>query len=350
MLIEKRRWFVRVITCTVISVSLLGLGIFKAPIKQNNSSVSSQLGVKNATAFISNDEKQSISFTDASFNPRITYPWRGDPSCQHFTIQMAQRNSLSKWALTSFPGSGVTWLRQMIESLTGIYTGSIHKGDPLPFRDHNEDNMGITDDPFCGCTIIDKDHEATEGVYKRKFYLQRLKDYSNIINTTYNYRGILLLRNPMDVVFAHQNHLLVGKFNEAPEDAFRGPIWDELVDAVAFAWADHAIRWIKQMKQGTAIFYENFLGDNAQHELERLLNAMNFKPQHLDPERMRCLLIHRNQSEYKRSNKTRFVLEEGHRQKLLQSIHTVQRSLRQRKWPQLPVSLYDMHFPPEEKF
>lgn len=35
--------------------------------------------------------------------------------------------------------------------------------------------MGITDDPFCGCTIIDKDHEATEGVYKRKFYLQRLK-------------------------------------------------------------------------------------------------------------------------------------------------------------------------------
>lgn len=88
MLIEKRRWFVRVITCTVISVSLLGLGIFKAPIKQNNSSVSSQLGVKNATAFISNDEKQSISHIDASYNPRITYPWRGDPSCQHFTIQV----------------------------------------------------------------------------------------------------------------------------------------------------------------------------------------------------------------------------------------------------------------------
>ncbi|XP_057371251.1 sialate:O-sulfotransferase 1-like [Daphnia carinata] len=334
----------------MISVSLFGLGIYLAPIKPQYRLAPFQLSAKNATAFISNDEKQSIASIRTSLNPRITYPWKGDPSCQHITIQMAQRDSLPKWALTSFPGSGVTWLRQMIESLTGIYTGSVHKGDPLPFRDNNKNYMGITDNPFCGCTIIDKDHEATAGVYKRKYYLQLLQDYSNIINTTYNYRGILLLRNPMDVVFAHQNHLLVGKFDVAPVNAFRGPVWDELVDAVAFAWSDHAIRWIEQMKQGTAIFYEHFLGDNAQHELERLLDAMNYNPQLLDPERMRCLLAHRNQSEYKRSNKTRFVLEEHHRQMLLQSIHAVQRSLRQRKWPQLPVSLYDMHLPAEEKF
>lgn len=49
---------------------------------------------------------------------------------------MAERNSLPKWALTSFPGSGVTWTRQMIEGLTGIYTGSVHVGDPLPFREN----------------------------------------------------------------------------------------------------------------------------------------------------------------------------------------------------------------------
>lgn len=109
----------------------------------------------------------------------------------------------------------------------------------------------------------------------------------------------------MDVVFSHQNHLLVGKFNVAPVEAFRGPEWDELVDTVAFAWADHAVRWIEHMKQGTAIFYENFLGDNAEHELQRLLNAMDFHPSPVDPDRMRCVLVHRNQSEYKRSKKTR---------------------------------------------
>ena len=39
------------------------------------------------------------------------------------------------------------------------------------------DQLGITDDPFCGCTIIDKDHEATitvEGMedYFRLLYLK----------------------------------------------------------------------------------------------------------------------------------------------------------------------------------
>ena len=57
---------------------------------------------------------------------------------------MEERNSLPKWALTSFPGSGVTWTRQMIEGLTGIYTGSVHVGDPLPFReDRNLKNINI---------------------------------------------------------------------------------------------------------------------------------------------------------------------------------------------------------------
>ncbi|EFX88990.1 hypothetical protein DAPPUDRAFT_233913 [Daphnia pulex] len=222
---------------------------------------------------------------------------------------MAKRNSLPKWALTSFPGSGVTWTRQMIEGLTGIYTGSVHVRDPLPYREDNEENMGITDNPFCGCTLIDKDHEATSGIFERKQYLELLhvKEYSQIINVTYNYRGVLLLRNPMDVVFAHQNHLLVGKFNTAPTEAFRGPEWDELVETVAYAWANHAIRWIEQIKQGTVIFYENLLGDDAQLELERLLDSMDFQPRPVDTNRMRCTLAHRDKSEYKRSNKTRLT-------------------------------------------
>ncbi len=48
--------------------------------------------------------------------------------------QLAERDSLPKWALTSFPGSGVTWTRQMIEGITGIYTGSVHEQDPSPVQ------------------------------------------------------------------------------------------------------------------------------------------------------------------------------------------------------------------------
>ena len=71
------------------------------------------------------------------FDRKPSYPWKGDPKCQHFVvqvclskfqlifpplfiwikwiIQLAERDSLPKWALTSFPGSGVTWTRQLIE-------------------------------------------------------------------------------------------------------------------------------------------------------------------------------------------------------------------------------------------
>ena len=48
-------------------------------------------------------------------------------------MQYADINSLTKWPLTSFPGSGVTWTRQIIEGVTGIYTGSWHLSDPSPF-------------------------------------------------------------------------------------------------------------------------------------------------------------------------------------------------------------------------
>ena len=32
---------------------------------------------------------------------------------------------------------------------------------------------------------------------------------------------------------------------------------------VAYAWADHAIRWIEQAKRDTVLFYEKLLDDGA---------------------------------------------------------------------------------------
>ncbi|XP_057371252.1 sialate:O-sulfotransferase 1-like [Daphnia carinata] len=277
----------------------------------------------------------------------VSYPWKDDPTCKKFTVQLAERDSLPKWALTSFPGSGVTWTRQMIEGITGIYTGSIHEQDPPPVQLEGVgfDQLGIRDDPFCGCTIIDKDHEATITVdgmvdYFRLLYIE---GYSDILRKVYDYRGVLLLRNPMDVVFTYRHWQLAGKVGTAPQEAFQGPQWKKVVEFVAYAWADHAIRWIEQIEKGTVIFYEQLLGRNASTELERLFDAMDFKPSPLDTERMRCTLDHRDRTDHKRLNKSWIPLEEEQRLLFIESIHRVQQSLRRRKWPQLPVHLYDLH-------
>lgn len=105
----------------------------------------------------------------------------------------------------------------------------------------------------------------------------------------------------MDVVFTFRHWSLAGKTGQAPLDAFYGDQWDEVVDTVAYVWADHAIRWIDGIENGTVIFYEKLLGPKAAIELERMLNAMDFGP--INPDRMQCALAHRNRLDHKRTNK-----------------------------------------------
>lgn len=97
--------------------------------------------------------------------------------------------------------------------------------------------------------------------------------------------------------------MTVGKVDNAPLEVFSGPEWEKVIDFVAFAWADHAIRWIEQIKEGTVIFYEKLFGDQANQELERLLEAMNLKRSAIHPNRMRCTLAHRDRKDFKRKNK-----------------------------------------------
>ena len=89
-------------------------------------------------------------------------------------------------------------------------------------------------------------------------------------------------------------------------DTFKGSQWDHYVDYVAYAWADHAQRWIQTIQNGTVIFYEKLIVD-TENELRRLLNAIHSKRDGhgwlVDPKRMLCTLSHRNRKDRKRDKK-----------------------------------------------
>ena len=55
------------------------------------------------------------------------YPWPDDVECKTFTTVFSTQKYLPVIALASFPNSGSTWLRSLIEGLTGVFTGSFHK-------------------------------------------------------------------------------------------------------------------------------------------------------------------------------------------------------------------------------
>ncbi|KAK4025386.1 hypothetical protein OUZ56_014459 [Daphnia magna] len=293
--------------------------------------------------------RDQFSFAAHPVNVETTsYPWVGDPTCQHHAVQFAKNQSRPKWALTSFPGSGVTWTRQLIEGVTGIYTGTVHGSNEPPIV--STGHYGNWADLNCDCTILIKDHDGTS--------VNNIPDYlettSNLTSNPawrdyYQHRGILLIRNPIDTLFTYAHYLLSGndqKGTGTPED-FAGPHWDEHVDYVALAWADHAKRWIQNIKEGTVVFYERLLQD-TENELRRLLKAIHFTDPNrppVDPERMRCTLQHKNRSDRKRTKKLTVPLSSEHYAKLMSSIDKVQRMLLKKGWPPLPIDLYDLRKP-----
>ena len=52
-------------------------------------------------------------------------PWKEDPLCKKFSTTFIQKPK-PPMALVSFPGSGNTWIRQIIEQMTGHFSGSLY--------------------------------------------------------------------------------------------------------------------------------------------------------------------------------------------------------------------------------
>ena len=55
-------------------------------------------------------------------------PWKDDPECFQFLVEFIRHGTQRQkpMALASFPGSGSTYVRGMIERMTGYFTGSLY--------------------------------------------------------------------------------------------------------------------------------------------------------------------------------------------------------------------------------
>ena len=58
-----------------------------------------------------------------------THPWMHSPSetCRKFATRFANASSLPIFPLASYPGSGNTWVRYLLEGLSGVFTGDIYR-------------------------------------------------------------------------------------------------------------------------------------------------------------------------------------------------------------------------------
>ena len=82
----------------------------------------------------------SYKFTRC-FYIRTSYPWSNDEYCGNITTVFNIEKTQPLVALASFPNSGNTWIRYMVEGITGVFTGSFLKhswnGQSISVYDEN---------------------------------------------------------------------------------------------------------------------------------------------------------------------------------------------------------------------
>ena len=135
-------------------------------------------------------------------------PWRDDEFCKRFNISYLQPKSGDICPLASFPGSGSTWVRYLIEGATGVFTGSIYKDLQLQMTGF----WGEIRDWRDGTTVVQKTHDG-EAQYIRSVKCWEL--FFVLIpvlcsREVFHGRGILILRNPYEAVLSKLNFLYGG--------------------------------------------------------------------------------------------------------------------------------------------
>ncbi|CBY38547.1 unnamed protein product [Oikopleura dioica] len=100
-----------------------------------------------------------------------------DKRCE--TIRLGEKGQFKKVMLASFPGSGNTWARYVIERATGFFTGAVANDSSL----FNGGFLGEFEDQDAGTTILVKAH-------------RNIKEQDG---------AVLLIRNPYDAILAEFN-------------------------------------------------------------------------------------------------------------------------------------------------
>ncbi|XP_046638667.1 WSC domain-containing protein 2-like [Daphnia pulicaria] len=182
-------------------------------------------------------------------------------------------------ALMSYPGSGNTWIRGIIERLSGYFTGSIYADKDIYVKGFYGEGVPID----CGCTIVQKTHD-----------LQR-NDYQPFINKS----AILIIRNPYGALVSYRNFRTTGNSHTASASLtqFTGLEWEKFVTTEIVGWKTKVLEWIPRIGHGGILLYDDVLKDKR----NQFRNLMRYLGLEVDERRLDCVIKH-DFSSFKRNS------------------------------------------------
>ncbi|CAF4886530.1 unnamed protein product [Pieris macdunnoughi] len=186
-------------------------------------------------------------------------------------LQLRKPPSYNVVALASYPGSGNTWLRYLLQQATGIMTGSIYMDYGLKVHGFPAEN--VTN----GSVLVVKTHEGPPP--DKKFQA-----------------AVLLIRNPRDAILADFNRIHKGHIGTAPKSAFKRKTrdqksdWTSYVDTEVMTWESTHRLWLTRFSGPLHIvLYERLVIDTR----STLISVLDFLNQSVTEEAMDCALANK---------------------------------------------------------
>jgi len=172
----------------------------------------------------------------------------------------------TKTAITSFPGSGNTWMRHLLHMSTGYHTGSIYHDGKLKDKGFLGESLDWDDDRVVGIKL----HKMG---YLKKLAISKEKEMTDLIE-----RAVLLIRSPYRALMSefnrvnNEHHLHVGK---ADEEAFRNGTWDNFLAENIERWQNSITSWINQYSGDVHVVCYEDLKENTFENVGRILRFMD---------------------------------------------------------------------------
>ena len=122
--------------------------------------------------------------------------WPDDPACSQYRTRFLVNHSLQTRALVSYPGSGNSWTRYLLEAATGVFTGSVYSNQGII----KAGLYGEARDYRDGSTLLQKTHHNIDQskIFELEWRQKQIRQFGG--------RGVLVIRNPYKAIISFYNY------------------------------------------------------------------------------------------------------------------------------------------------
>ncbi|XP_063602795.1 sialate:O-sulfotransferase 1-like [Penaeus indicus] len=218
--------------------------------------------------------------------------WKDSPNatCSQFRTRFGQ--GLPRTYLVSFPGSGNTWVRYLLEAASGIFTGSVYTDREIQKAGY----LGEADKPDSGRTLVQKSHGTALILAKNT-----MKTRYEVISP--DLPSVLIIRNPAKALLSYWKYIKVkgkGKHTQqVSEKSFQTKEFHNFVEKMITLWEQLITdRLLWNTAPVHVVYYEQLVQDPIFY----VKGMLKFLRVPTDEGRLHCLKDHL-QGSFKRPNK-----------------------------------------------